>query len=164
MGARGCSASTSTSGPGARARRTPRGRWTQPCPCCRSMRPRGSGGHRWWMAPEGGGRCSGSRWTDDRTEDARREAGRAALCGAEGLKHALLVVLAALLALPAEARVRKKRKRHAPEATRAADDPRRRGDTPAVARSSIAFVAPRGLAELDKSAVSVPVQITGQAI
>jgi len=52
------------------------------------------------------------------------------------LKHALLVVLAALLALPAEARVRKKRKRPAAVATRAEDDPRRRGGSPAFARSS----------------------------
>src|SRR5437870_4036959 len=90
MGARGCSAFTSTLGPGARARRTPRGRWTQPCPCSRSMRTLGSCGRRWSTAPGGGGRCSGSRWTDDRTE----EAGRALLCGAESLKYALMVVLA----------------------------------------------------------------------
>ena len=80
------------------------------------------------------------------------------------MKHALLVVLAALLALPAEARVRKKRKRPAAVATRAEDDPRRRGSSPAFARSSIAFVAPRDLAQLDESAVEVRLQIKGYAI
>src|SRR5207302_6097904 len=135
------------------------GRWTQPCPCSRSRRTRDSCGRRWSTAPGGGERCSGSRWTDE-----RREVGHAAPCGAEGLKHALLVVLAALLALPAEARVRKKRKRPAAVATRAEDDPRRRGSSPAFARSSIAFVAPRDLAQLDESAVEVRLQIKGYAI
>jgi len=86
------------------------------------------------------------------------------LCGAEGLKHALLVVLAASLALPAEARVRKKRKRPAPVAARAEDDPRRRGSSPAFARSSIAFVTPRDLAQHDDSAVEVRLQIKNYAI
>jgi hypothetical protein len=85
-------------------------------------------------------------------------------CGAEGLKHALLVVLAASLALPAEARVRKKRKRPAPVAARAEDDPRRRGSSPAFARSSIAFVTPRDLAQHDDSAVEVRLQIKNYAI
>jgi hypothetical protein len=86
------------------------------------------------------------------------------LCGAEGLNHALLVVLAASLALPAEARVRKKRKRPAPVAARAEDDPRRRGSSPAFARSSIAFVTPRDLAQHDDSAVEVRLQIKNYAI
>src|SRR3989442_14468846 len=112
----------------------------------------------------GCGRRGGWGWPDDVTIAARGESGRAALWGAEGLKHALLVVLAALLALPAEARVRKKRKRPAAVATRAEDDPRRRGSSPAFARSSIAFVAPRDLAQLDESAVEVRLQIKGYAI
>lgn len=80
------------------------------------------------------------------------------------MKHALLVVLAASLALPAEARVRKKRKRPAPVAARAEDDPRRRGSSPAFARSSIAFVTPRDLAQHDDSAVEVRLQIKNYAI
>lgn len=80
------------------------------------------------------------------------------------MKHALLVVLAASLALPAEARLRKKRKRPAPVAARAEDDPRRRGSSPAFARSSIAFVTPRDLAQHDDSAVEVRLQIKNYAI
>jgi hypothetical protein len=59
------------------------------------------------------------------------------------------VVLAAALAFPAQARVRKKRKpppRGAP--VRPEDDPRKRGGSPAFARASIAFAAPADLSQV----------------
>jgi hypothetical protein len=80
------------------------------------------------------------------------------------LKQALLVLLAALLALPAEARVQKKRKRVPAPALRVEDDPRRRGKSPAFMRSSITFVSPRDLSQLDDSAVEIRLQIKGYAI
>jgi hypothetical protein len=80
------------------------------------------------------------------------------------LRHALLVVLAALLALPAEARVHKKRKRALAPAARPEDDPRRRGSSPAFARASIAFAAPRDLEQLGESAVEIRLRIKGYAI
>ncbi len=80
------------------------------------------------------------------------------------MRHALLVVLAALLALPAEARVHKKRKRALAPAARPEDDPRRRGSSPAFARASIAFAAPRDLVQLGESAVEIRLRIKGYAI
>ena len=79
------------------------------------------------------------------------------------MKHALFVVLAALLALPAEARVPKKRKR-APAMVRPEDDPRRRGSSPAFAKASIAFAAPQDLAQLADAAVEVRLRIKGYVL
>ncbi|HET7785464.1 MAG TPA: hypothetical protein VFP52_13590 [Myxococcales bacterium] len=84
------------------------------------------------------------------------------------MRHALLVALALCLALPAEAaRARKKRlhKPAAPAPARAEDDPRKKGDSPAFAKASIAFAAPADLAEVDEVApVRIQLHVTGYAL
>lgn len=79
------------------------------------------------------------------------------------MRRALLLLLA--LALPAQARVVKKRKpvpRVAP--VRAEDDPRKKGTHPAFSRASIAFAAPRDLSQIDAGAVRIRLAVKGYAL
>jgi len=76
------------------------------------------------------------------------------------LRRALLVLLTASIALPAQARVPRKARR-AP-AMRAEDDPRKRGR--AFPRASITFAAPADLLQSAEGAVAVRVVVKGYAI
>ena len=81
------------------------------------------------------------------------------------MKRQLLVVLAILLALPAEARVRKKRKPPAAgAAVRPEDDPRKRGGSPAFAKASIAFAAPAELSQHPEGPIRIRLKVKGYAI
>jgi hypothetical protein len=74
-----------------------------------------------------------------------------------------LVVLA--LALPAEARARKRRP-HKPAvpAARPEDDPHKKGDSPAFAKATVAFASPADFAQLDESkGVVIELRVTGYA-
>jgi hypothetical protein len=75
------------------------------------------------------------------------------------LRTTLLVLLAVSIALPALARVRKKGR---PPATRAEDDPRKRGR--AFPKASIAFGAPSDLSQHAEGAITIRVLVKGYAI
>jgi len=77
------------------------------------------------------------------------------------LRQTLLVLLAASIALPAQARVRKKG-RPAPHATRAEDDPRKRGR--AFPKASIAFAAPPELSQHAEGAIAIRLLVKGYAV
>lgn len=77
--------------------------------------------------------------------------------------HALLAAL--LLAAPAPARRHRPRKVPGPPPSRAEDDPRKKGDSAAFARSRLAFAAPRDLAQVDAAApVRVEIKVEGYAL
>jgi hypothetical protein len=77
----------------------------------------------------------------------------------------ILLLTAVGLANPAEARARKKRKRAAPPpAARAEDDPRKRGNSPAFRKASVAFAAPADLSEHDDGAIEIRLAVKGYAI
>lgn len=76
-----------------------------------------------------------------------------------------IVLLVAALASPASARVKRRAKKPPPpRAARAEDDPRKKGDSPAFAKSSIAFAAPRDLAQLPEGAVHIELKVLGYAL
>jgi hypothetical protein len=75
------------------------------------------------------------------------------------LRTTLLVLLAVSIALPAHARVRKKGRL---PATRAEDDPRKRGR--AFPKASIAFGAPSDLSQHAEGAIAIRVLVKGYAI
>jgi hypothetical protein len=81
------------------------------------------------------------------------------------LKGALLVALAVAVALPAEARLRKKRRTAArPAAVRAEDDPRKKGHHRAFAKASVAFAAPSDLSQVDDGPVRIRLKVKGYAL
>lgn len=81
------------------------------------------------------------------------------------MSRALFVLLAAALAVPAEARVRKKRVHVPPPApVRAEDDPRKKGNHPAFRKASIAFAAPVDLSELGEAPVQIRLVVKGYAL
>jgi hypothetical protein len=77
--------------------------------------------------------------------------------------RALLLLSALALAVPAEAKVRgKKRKPSAPPAAiRPEDDPRKRGSSPSFARASIAFASPAELAQLPEGQIPIRLVVKG---
>jgi hypothetical protein len=77
------------------------------------------------------------------------------------LRRTLLVLLAASIALPAQARVRRKG-RPAPHATRAEDDPRKRGR--AFPKASIAFAAPSELSQHAEGAIAIRLLVKRYAL
>ncbi len=79
------------------------------------------------------------------------------------MKRVAVVTLAAALALPAQARPRRKAPLHAP-AARPEDDPRKRGGSPAFARASIAFAAPKDLGEAEEGPVHIRLVVKGYAV
>jgi hypothetical protein len=74
------------------------------------------------------------------------------------LRRTLLVLLAASLALPAQARVR----RAPPPATRAEDNPRKRGR--AFPKASIAFASPSDLSQQTEGAIAIRLLVKGYSI
>lgn len=83
------------------------------------------------------------------------------------MRALFLVVVGAALALPAEARVRKKRKPAAAVRSvppRAEDDPRKRGSNPAFRRASIAFAAPADLSQITEGPVPVRLVVKRYAL
>lgn len=81
------------------------------------------------------------------------------------MKQLAVALLALALAAPAEARARKKRP-HKPmaPAARPEDDPRKKGDSPAFAKATIAFASPADHAQLEEpKGVVVELRVTGYA-
>lgn len=78
------------------------------------------------------------------------------------------MLLAVALALPAEARARKRRPPHKPAGpppSRAEDDPRKKGDHAAFAKAAVSFASPADLAQLEEAAgVRIELRVTGYAL
>jgi len=77
--------------------------------------------------------------------------------------RALLLLSALALAVPAEAKVRARRRKPsaAPATIRPEDDPRKRGSSPAFARASISFASPAELAQLPEGQVPIRLLVKG---
>ena len=75
------------------------------------------------------------------------------------------ILLALLLALPAQAR-RHPARRKAPLAAkvRPEDDPRKKGDSRLFARARVRFAAPKDLGELDEGPVQIDLRVEGYAL
>ncbi|HEY5677993.1 MAG TPA: hypothetical protein VIR81_14465 [Myxococcales bacterium] len=84
------------------------------------------------------------------------------------LRQALLLALALCLSLPAQAAKARKKRAHKPAApapARPEDDPRKKGDSPAFARASVAFAEPADMAEEEEEVpVRVQLQVSGYAL
>lgn len=80
------------------------------------------------------------------------------------MRAALLFLAGLLLAAPAPAR-RRPHKPAAPPPARVEDDPRKKGDSPAFARSRISFTAPRDLSQIEaKQPVTIGLEVHGYAV
>jgi hypothetical protein len=83
------------------------------------------------------------------------------------LRVALLALIGAAIALPAEARVRKKRKAAAavrPVPARPEDDPRKKGGNAAFRKASIAFAAPADVSQMAEGAIPIQLVVKGYAL
>jgi hypothetical protein len=81
------------------------------------------------------------------------------------LKAGFLLAMALAVALPAEARLSKKRKPAVrPAPVRAEDDPRKRGHHPAFRKASIAFAAPVDRGQVEEGPVRIRLLVKGYAL
>lgn len=80
------------------------------------------------------------------------------------MRGRILVLAVLALSAPAEARARKKPKAPGPAAVRAEDDPRKRGASPAFAKASLAFAAPRDLSQHAEGSIRIQLSVRGYAL